>query len=87
MEPKQIFRAAFRLAEWCLGTRLQSGLPNWPIDGNQHRQLSDVNMIGSENVLAVTETLDACKRVVCFSTSEVFGQHAVGSEITGWTHC
>ncbi len=37
-----------------------------------------VNMIGSANVLAEAEKLDACKRVVCFSTSEVFGQHAIG---------
>ncbi len=37
-----------------------------------------VNMIGSANVLAEAEKLDACERVVCFSTSEVFGQQAIG---------
>ena len=37
-----------------------------------------VNMIGSANVLAEAEELQSCERVVCFSTSEVFGQHAVG---------
>jgi UDP-glucose 4-epimerase len=35
-----------------------------------------VNMIGSANVLDAATKLDACTRVVCFSTSEVFGQKA-----------
>lgn len=35
-----------------------------------------VNMIGSANVLDAAAKLDACSRVVCFSTSEVFGQRA-----------
>ena len=38
-----------------------------------------VNMIGSANVLEAAAALDACQRVVCFSTSEVFGQHAFRS--------
>lgn len=35
-----------------------------------------VNMIGSANVLEAAASLDSCERVVCFSTSEVFGRHA-----------
>lgn len=35
-----------------------------------------VNTIGSANVLAAANELDACRRVVCFSTSEVFGRFA-----------
>ncbi len=35
-----------------------------------------VNMIGSANVLEAASRLPSCERVVCFSTSEVFGQHA-----------
>jgi len=38
-----------------------------------------VNMIGSANVLEAAARLDGCERVVCFSTSEVFGQHAFNS--------
>jgi UDP-glucose 4-epimerase len=34
-----------------------------------------VNMIGSANVLAAANELRNCERVVCFSTSEVFGTH------------
>lgn len=34
-----------------------------------------VNMIGSANLLEAASRLDRCDRVVCFSTSEVFGQH------------
>lgn len=41
-----------------------------------------VNMIGSANVLDAATRLDECKRVVCFSTSEVFGQLAFRSEET-----
>jgi UDP-glucose 4-epimerase len=39
-----------------------------------------VNMIGSAHVLEAASKLDRCERVVCFSTSEVFGQHAFRSE-------
>jgi UDP-glucose 4-epimerase len=35
-----------------------------------------VNMIGSANVLEAANKLASCERVVCFSTSEVFGQRA-----------
>ncbi|MBX3038100.1 MAG: NAD-dependent epimerase/dehydratase family protein [Anaerolineales bacterium] len=35
-----------------------------------------VNMVGSANVLEVASHLSKCERVVCFSTSEVFGQYA-----------
>jgi UDP-glucose 4-epimerase len=35
-----------------------------------------VNMVGSANVLEAASRLSRCDRVVCFSTSEVFGQHA-----------
>jgi UDP-glucose 4-epimerase len=35
-----------------------------------------VNMLGSANVLEAATRLDTCHRVVCFSTSEVFGQRA-----------
>lgn len=35
-----------------------------------------VNMIGSANVLEAASSLPRCDRVVCFSTSEVFGQYA-----------
>lgn len=41
-----------------------------------------VNMIGSANVLDAASRLDRCDRVVCFSTSEVFGQRAFRSEET-----
>jgi UDP-glucose 4-epimerase len=34
-----------------------------------------VNMIGSANLLAAANQLKHCERVVCFSTSEVFGTH------------
>ena len=44
-----------------------------------------VNMIGSANVLDAASKLDACQRVVCFSTSEVFGQHAFRSSETDQT--
>jgi UDP-glucose 4-epimerase len=44
-----------------------------------------VNMIGSANVLEAAATLDACQRVVCFSTSEVFGQRAFRSSETDQT--
>ena len=38
-----------------------------------------VNMIGSANVLEAASLLPAVSRVICFSTSEVFGQHAFES--------
>ena len=41
-----------------------------------------VNMIGSANVLEAAARLDRCDRVVCFSTSEVFGQRAYRSDET-----
>jgi len=41
-----------------------------------------VNMVGSANVLEAASRLPRCDRVVCFSTSEVFGQHAFRSEET-----
>jgi UDP-glucose 4-epimerase len=44
-----------------------------------------VNMIGSANVLDAASKLDNCQRVVCFSTSEVFGQHAFRSSETDQT--
>jgi len=43
-----------------------------------------VNMIGSANVLEAASHLTHCERVVCFSTSEVFGQQAFhSSELDG----
>lgn len=41
-----------------------------------------VNMIGTANVLEAASRLPRCDRVVCFSTSEVFGQYAFRSEET-----
>lgn len=41
-----------------------------------------VNMVGSANVLEAAARLPRCERVVCFSTSEVFGQHAFRSAET-----
>lgn len=38
-----------------------------------------VNMVGSANVLAAAAELPRCERIVCFSTSEVFGQQAFRS--------
>jgi len=38
-----------------------------------------VNMVGSANVLEAAAKLTKCERVVCFSTSEVFGQHGFRS--------
>lgn len=38
-----------------------------------------VNMVGSANVLEAASRLSRCDRVVCFSTSEVFGQQAFRS--------
>ena len=42
----------------------------------------EVNIVGSLNVLKAALELDACERVVCFSTSEVFGQMAFGPRET-----
>jgi len=39
-----------------------------------------VNMIGSANVLQAAAELPRCDRVVCFSTSEIFGQRAFRSD-------
>lgn len=44
-----------------------------------------VNMVGSYNVLEAAATLNQCNRVVCFSTSEVFGQMAFRSHETSPT--
>jgi UDP-glucose 4-epimerase len=44
-----------------------------------------VNMLGSANVLAAAAALPACERVLCFSTSEVFGTHAFRSDETDQT--
>ncbi len=41
-----------------------------------------VNMIGSANLLQAAADLPRCDRVVCFSTSEIFGQHAFRSDET-----
>ncbi len=38
-----------------------------------------VNVIGSANVLEAAAQLGGCRRVVCFSTSEIFGQHSFRS--------
>lgn len=38
-----------------------------------------VNMVGSANVLQAANQLDQLERVVCFSTSEIFGSHAFRS--------
>ncbi|MBP7999382.1 MAG: NAD-dependent epimerase/dehydratase family protein [Chloroflexi bacterium] len=45
-------------------------------------QTMRVNMVGSANVLDAAANLPHCERVVCFSTSEVFGQHAFRSSET-----
>jgi UDP-glucose 4-epimerase len=44
-----------------------------------------VNMIGSANVLEAADTIGNMERVVCFSTSEVFGQTALSSSETDRT--
>lgn len=44
-----------------------------------------VNMIGSSNVLEAAAALPKVRRVVCFSTSEVFGVHAFRSAETDST--
>jgi UDP-glucose 4-epimerase len=41
-----------------------------------------VNMVGSANLLEAAARLPRCDRVVCFSTSEVFGQQAFRSSET-----
>jgi UDP-glucose 4-epimerase len=38
-----------------------------------------VNMMGSANVLEAADQVGGMERVVCFSTSEVFGSHAAGA--------
>jgi len=44
-----------------------------------------VNMVGSANVLEAASQLPHCERVICFSTSEVFGQQAFRSSETDRT--
>jgi UDP-glucose 4-epimerase len=44
-----------------------------------------VNMVGSANVLEAASKLPRCERMVCFSTSEVFGQQAFRSSETDKT--
>lgn len=44
-----------------------------------------VNMVGSANVLQAAAELPNCERVVCFSTSEVFGSQAFRSSETDKT--
>jgi UDP-glucose 4-epimerase len=44
-----------------------------------------VNMIGSANVLEAASQLPHCKRVLCFSTSEVFGTYGFRSRETDRT--
>jgi UDP-glucose 4-epimerase len=46
-----------------------------------------VNMVGSANVLEAASRLQDCQRVVCFSTSEVFGSSAFRSNETDRTVC
>jgi UDP-glucose 4-epimerase len=41
-----------------------------------------VNMVGSANVFEAATMLPKCQRVVCFSTSEVFGQYAFRADET-----
>jgi UDP-glucose 4-epimerase len=45
----------------------------------------NVNMIGSANVLQLAAESGSIRRVICFSTSEVFGQHAFQSAETDRT--
>lgn len=44
-----------------------------------------VNMIGSANTLEAASRLTDCDRILCFSTSEVFGQYAFRSRETDTT--
>lgn len=44
-----------------------------------------VNMLGSANVLEAASRLPNCQRIVCFSTSEVFGSEAFRSQETDRT--
>jgi len=45
----------------------------------------EVNMTGTANVLKAASELNRCDRVICFSTSEVFGSHAYCSNETDST--
>jgi len=45
----------------------------------------EVNMTGTSNVLKAASNLDRCDRVICFSTSEVFGSNAYCSNETDCT--
>ncbi len=44
-----------------------------------------VNMVGSANVLEAASKLENLKRIVCFSTSEVFGGAAIGATETDFS--
>jgi UDP-glucose 4-epimerase len=44
-----------------------------------------VNMVGSEYVLSAASKAKRLKRIICFSTSEVFGQYAFGANETDKT--
>jgi UDP-glucose 4-epimerase len=44
-----------------------------------------VNMVGSANVLEAASELSTCQRVLCFSTSEVFGEYGFRSRETDRT--
>lgn len=44
-----------------------------------------VNMVGSEYVLSAAAEAKRLKRIICFSTSEVFGQYAFGANETDKT--
>ncbi|MFH1102999.1 MAG: NAD-dependent epimerase/dehydratase family protein [Pseudomonadota bacterium] len=41
-----------------------------------------VNLIGSANLMEAASKVKSCKRIICFSTSEVFGQQAFRSSET-----
>lgn len=47
-----------------------------PVRNNPIKTMQ-INMVGSANILEAASKLSNCTRVVCFSTSEVFGQHAL----------
>ncbi len=45
----------------------------------------NVNILGTHNVLEAAVAAGKCERLVCFSTSEVFGSHALSSKETDRT--
>jgi UDP-glucose 4-epimerase len=53
--------------------------------GRRPVQTMTVNMVGSAEVLEAAAGLTDCRRVICFSTSEVFGQYAFSSAETDRT--